>query len=281
MKTISVALQAHLAGEVAPRAMLWKVTRADDQVFGFTNYDQDIELAGVSYEAASGFTASAIESSASLAVPNGEVQGFLDSTAITEADLLAGLWDFAQVEVYLCNPDDLTQGTVQLRRGWLGEVRLGRGTFTAELRGMMQALQQQVGRIVAPACDADLGDARCGVDLDVLTNGRVTATVDSAASARLFTTAALTQATGWFAGGLVSWSTGANAGRSMEVKTFTLGGAVELVLPMPSAIVAGDEFTISAGCDKTLATCKAKFANAINFRGFPHLPGIDRVLSGT
>ena len=37
----------------------------------------------------------------------------------------------------------------------------------------------------------------------------------------------------------------------------------------------GDTFSVFAGCDKTFATCKAKFDNALNFRGFPHLPGND------
>ena len=37
----------------------------------------------------------------------------------------------------------------------------------------------------------------------------------------------------------------------------------------------GDTFTVTAGCDKQFATCQAKFANAVNFRGFPHMPGND------
>ncbi|MCC7173256.1 MAG: DUF2163 domain-containing protein [Planctomycetes bacterium] len=280
MKTIGAALKAHLAGEVTTIATLWKVTRTDGAVYGFTDHDRALELDGVTYEAASGMTASAVESSASLAVPNGEVEGVLDSSSLNEADLLAGKWDFARVDVFQVNYSDLTQGTLKLRRGWLGEIRTTRGGFTAELRGMMQALQQSIGRIVAPACDADVGDARCGVDLSTFPNGTVATTVTSAASQRVFTASALSQAAGWFNGGKVLFSSGANDGVAMEVKTFA-GGVVELVLPMPGAIAPGDAFTITAGCDKTLATCKAKFANAINFRGFPHLPGIDRMISGT
>jgi uncharacterized phage protein (TIGR02218 family) len=47
----------------------------------------------------------------------------------------------------------------------------------------------------------------------------------------------------------------------------------------PSAVEAGDGFTVTAGCDKTLATCKAKFDNVANFRGFPHMPGNDRAFA--
>ncbi len=37
--------------------------------------------------------------------------------------------------------------------------------------------------------------------------------------------------------------------------------------------------TVTIGCDKSFATCRDRFANALNFRGFPHMPGIDRILS--
>ncbi|HLL58748.1 MAG TPA: phage BR0599 family protein, partial [Allosphingosinicella sp.] len=37
----------------------------------------------------------------------------------------------------------------------------------------------------------------------------------------------------------------------------------------------GDLVEISEGCDKSFATCTARFANGANFRGEPHLPGMD------
>src|SRR5262249_58196505 len=88
-------------------------------------------------------------------------------------------------------------------------------------------------------------------------------------------------AAGWFVRGLVTFASGPNAGRSQEVKRHTLAGTdatIELWQPMARAIAAGDTFTVTAGCDKQLATCKARFANAINFRGFPHMPGPDYIL---
>jgi uncharacterized phage protein (TIGR02218 family) len=48
---------------------------------------------------------------------------------------------------------------------------------------------------------------------------------------------------------------------------------------MPEPIAAGDAFRVTAGCDKRLGTCLAKFANVPNFRGFPHMPGNDFVLA--
>ncbi|SFE47808.1 phage conserved hypothetical protein BR0599 [Methylobacterium sp. 13MFTsu3.1M2] len=36
--------------------------------------------------------------------------------------------------------------------------------------------------------------------------------------------------------------------------------------------------SLTAGCDKRLATCRDRFANAVNFQGFPHMPGNDAVM---
>jgi uncharacterized phage protein (TIGR02218 family) len=56
-------------------------------------------------------------------------------------------------------------------------------------------------------------------------------------------------------------------------------GMLSLFLPALYPVQAGDAFTIRPGCDKSFATCHAKFDNTANFRGFPHVPGTDQVLS--
>ena len=278
MKSVSVALLAHMQGETTTLATCWRVTRLDGEVFGFTDHCETLTIDGVAYVASTGYTATAIQSGSGLNVDNLDIEGALDSETITEQDLLAGLWDFAAIEIFLVNYDDLTMGEMVLRTGNLGTVRTGRGMFVAELRGMMQRLQQAVGRLVMPACNANLGDARCGVNLATYT---AVGSVDSVTSNRQFLDAALPHATGWFNGGLLTWTSGANDGLAMEVKQFTFGGSIVLHLPMPHTVSAGDTFTISAGCDKALSTCLGKFSNVVNFRGFPHLPGITRIGSGT
>jgi len=90
-----------------------------------------------------------------------------------------------------------------------------------------------------------------------------------------------TFAAGWFGFGLVEWSTGANAGRRVEVLSHDLvnGVAILTLLEAPvRPIMATDAFVVRAGCDKRIATCSAKFANVASFRGFPHIPGQDAVL---
>jgi uncharacterized phage protein (TIGR02218 family) len=147
--------------------------------------------------------------------------------------------------------------------------------YVAELRGMTQKLQMTVGEVYAPDCAADLGDARCGVDLAALEES---GTVDTVSSATAFETA-LVQATGWYDGGELLWTSGANAGQTVAVRSWDAAtSTLTLFLPALYPIQAGDAFAIRPGCDKTFATCQAKFDNAANFRGFPHVPGNDQLL---
>jgi len=172
---------------------------------------------------------------------------------------------------------DLTAGTRPLRRGRIGEVTLGRSVFEAELRGLAQAFTQQLCELTSPTCRAALGDARCGVDLVPLT---VTGTVTSVTSPRVWTDSTRAEAAGYFTFGRLTWTSGANAGYSMEIKTHASGGVMTLQLPMPFALAVGDGYSLEPGCDKLLATCIGKFSNVDNFRGEPHLPGQDAILRG-
>lgn len=275
MKARSTALEIHHGEPVQTRAWCWKVTRRDAQVFGFTSIDIMLPIDGVEYEAATGFTPSAIDGKADMSVPNLEVAGLLNAASITEADLLAGVWDGAAVEVFEVNYRDLTMGAMDLRSGTIGTVSSGRVAFRAELRGLAQALQQGVGELFTAACPANLGDARCQVDLGPLT---VTGTVTAAASARGFTDSSRAEVSDYFGAGLITWTGGANIGLPMEVRSFA-AGVFDLALPMPFAVAVGDTYSLVPGCRKRAITdCKTKFNNIVHFRGHPWVPGNDKVL---
>ncbi len=274
MKSISSELAAHIAGEVTTLATCWRVARRDGVVLGFTTHDRLLVIDDVTYRASSGFSPSAVAGSNDLSVDNLDVAGALSSAAISEADLRDGRFDFAAIEIFQVNWAELSQGKLIVATGRLGEVTMTDGRFTAEMRGLAQALQQPVGEVYSAECRADLGDARCKVNLAAFT---VTGAATSVTSSRAFADSARTEADGWFDYGLLTWTTGANAGLSVEVKSFA-GGAFTLFDAMPAAIEVGDAYTVYAGCDKRAATCKAKFANILNFRGEPFVPGPDSML---
>lgn len=281
MKILPPPLQEHLDTGTTTLAWCWRIARADGMRFGFTDHDRDLAFDGTVFEAATGFTASEIKDALGLSVDNLEVSSALKSDRLNEDDLAAGLYDDAAVEIWRVNWTDTGQ-RVLMRAGSLGEVRRSGAAFTAEVRGLAHYLQQPQGRLYQSGCDADLGDIRCGIDLsDPAFRG--IGTILAAASPRLFAASGLSAfAAGWFTRGLVAFMTGANAGRAQEVKRHTLSGTeatIELWQPMASPVAPGDAFIVTAGCDKQLATCKARFANAVNFRGFPHMPRPDYVLS--
>jgi uncharacterized phage protein (TIGR02218 family) len=281
MKSLSPALQAHLDTGTTTLAWCWRLTRRDGTRQGFTDHDRDLAFDGTTFEAATGFTATEIKDVVGLAVANLEVTSALSSASLTEDDLAAGLYDDAAIEIWRVNWTDPDQ-RVLMRAGSLGEVRRSGHAFTAEVRGLAHYLQQPKGRLFQLGCDADLGDARCTVDLDDPAF-RGSGAVVAASSARLFTASGLSAfAADFFTRGLVTFATGANAGRAQEVKRHALvdgAASLELWQPMAHPIQSGDLFTVTAGCDKRFETCKTKFDNAVNFRGFPHMPGTDFVLS--
>lgn len=271
MKAISSALLTHSQGDVSTLALCWKITRRDGVVLGFTTHIEDLVISGVTYAAATGsYSATTVRSTSDLAVDNLEIEAILDSAAITEADLLAGLYNYAAVELFEVNYLDLSMGKLTLRKGTIGEVSVDGPRFSAELRGMMQALQQTIGRVYAKRCDADLGDTRCSVALAGIT---ISAAVTAVTDQSVFTASAVPAR----AGGKLTWTSGENAGLSMEVKTIA-GSVVTLNLPMPFAIAITDTFDVYPGCDKNLSTCRGTFNNVVNFRGYPYIPGPDRAL---
>jgi uncharacterized phage protein (TIGR02218 family) len=281
MRDLPAALAAHLASGATTVAWCWKLTTRAGAVMGFTDHDRDIVFDGLTYEAASGFTGSEIESSLGLSVDNLDVEGALASARIAEDDLLAGEFDDAEIEIFAVNWQAPEQRAL-LRKGNLGEVTRGGASFTAEVRGLAHRLNQPRGRIFQYGCDADLGDARCGVSLDDPAFRGEGAVYASEEHRRFAVSGLEAFADGWFQRGRLTWTSGANAGRSAEIKAHRADAfavTLELWQAMASPVAVDDRFIVTAGCDKQFATCRQKFANSINFRGFPHMPGNDFVVA--
>lgn len=275
MRAIGEDLRAHLGEEATTLCHAWRVTRRDGMVLGFTDHDHDLSLEGTTFLAASGFAAGDWEAISGLAAPSGDVAGALSADVISEKDIAAGRYDGAKVEQFLVNWDRPSQH-IRLKVMEIGEITRSDSDFRAELRSVAHKLGQTRGRIYSRRCDADFGDARCGKNLD---DFRAVGTVSSAPDTTRITASGLGgHAAGAFRYGLLTFTGGVNDGVSADIESHVKAdGAVTLVfwLPLPAKPVAGDPFSIVAGCDKSFDTCKARFDNVANFRGFPHMPGQD------
>lgn len=280
MKTISAEMQAHLDGEVTTLATCWKIIRSDDVVLGFTDHDVNIPFENVIYQSNTSIDPSTIKSTASASVDNLDIISILDSSGITDADILAKKYDNAEVFIFMVNYDDLTMGDIKLSRGRLGEIEVRDNIYVAEFRSLNQFLQQRIGERFSTKCRADLGDSRCGVALAGSPSFTISSTVSGVTDRANFTSSGLTAADEFYNFGLVTWTSGNNIGYAMEVKVYSLAGSpqigtIEFVEKMPYDIQIGDTFDIYAGCDKKTSTCINTFDNIINFRGEPFIPGVD------
>jgi len=280
MRTVPSAHQAKLDSGVTTLCRCWMINRSDGVTQGFTDHDEDVVLGDTHCRAGSGLSGTETLQKLGLAVDSSEFSGALSDETLNEADLAAGRYDGAVVDLWLVdwtNPDL----RILLAKGTLGEVSREGAAFTAELRGLSERLTQDSGRLYTITCSADLGDARCKIDLDDI-RFRASGAVVALNATSTFSAAGLDAFEGGcFTAGKLTFTSGANKGLSVEVKAHRKADTVTLNLwqAMPEPVAVDDTFVVTAGCDKRFQTCHDRFNNVVNFRGFPHIPGNDFVIS--
>lgn len=270
-RTISANLKSHYQGHIKTIARCWKITRTDATNLYFTDHDTSLTISGDTYKSLNSGKTTKLHTKDNLGVDTLDIEVVLNSSDISEDDIKAGRYDNAEVWIFEVNYNSTADGTVTLSYGNIGEVELHDNFAKVEFRSLSQRLQKNIGRSYTINCDAQLGDTRCGLSLSTL-GYTSTAHVDTVTDRAVFITAGATGSTA-YVGGRIEWTSGTNNGLSMEITSWT-SATMRLQLPMPFNPSTGDEFTAYYGCDKTLATCRDTYNNVVNFRGFPHLPGI-------
>lgn len=270
------ALASHLDRDATNTCHAWRVTRRDGTVYGFTDHDRPLTVDGTPCEPDAGLAASEARASLGMGVDTMDVEGALSSSALDEDDIAEGLFDGAEVEAFLVNWRQPGNHAL-LRKATVGKITRRDRRFVAELESLAHTLERPNGRIVSRHCDAELGDGRCGFDLDT-TGFHSAGSVEAVETPEILRVSGLEAfAAGWFSGGSLHWA-GPLSGRSEHIVDHRRDASGDRIVLRPRTGPAPEEgmaFTIRAGCDKAFSTCKAKFANALNFRGFPHLPGND------
>lgn len=270
------AFKTHLASGSTTLCRAWRVERRDGLAFGFTDHDRDLLIDGLVYRAQTGLTARALQQTTGMAVDNSEALGALSDVAVSEQDIAAGRFDDAEITALWVNWADPAQRMI-LFRGNFGEITRSRGAFHVELRGLTERLNLTAGRAFHRNCSARLGDRHCGVDMGAA--GMVHDAVLLADQAdRLRVVCPEGHAEEWFESGKAELLDGAGRGQVAMIRNTRLVGA-DLLIELWNAFAVrpavGDAIRLQAGCDRQAETCRAKFDNFLNFRGFPHIPGED------
>lgn len=263
-------------------ARAWMVRRADGMVLGFTDHDAALSFEGIRFRPDHGMSARALVQATGLSVDNSEAEGALSDDAITEKDVLAGRWDGAQVKMWEVDWTDVSARRLVFA-GSLGEIARSQGAFRAELRGLSEPLNTARGRVFHPRCPARLGDGRCrkGLASETFTAQAAIAEIEDGRILRFAGFPAYE--TGWFERGSLLVLTGEAEGLGATVKNDIAmpngRREIELWQGLGIAPAAGDRVRLVAGCDKRAVTCRDKFNNFLNFRGFPHLPSEDWIMA--
>ncbi len=273
-EALPAALQAHLDTGATCLCRAWLIDRKDGEQFAFTDHDAPLELDGVSFKPDSGLSALTLEKTTGLAVDNTEAIGAISDISLRDEDINAGRFDGADVTAWLVNWIDPAQRVVQFR-GNIGEISRAGGGFRAELRGVSDALNRPIGRVYQKPCGSFTGSETCGVNLDT-PEFSVEAPVIEIENSRVFRFVGLTEfAANWFGRGFFVIRSGDAEGLRAAIKVDRIhDGLREISLwePLRVTVSPGDSIQLYAGCDKRFETCRTKFDNAINFKGFPDIP---------
>jgi len=283
-KNLPAALLISLQAKATRIATCIKIERKDGQLFGFTEHSKDLLIEGLNYVSRMGFGQSAISNSVNLDVDNldleapaRELLGMVAGSGLIEPDIRSGLYDSAAVTFFEVDHTNIVLGKNIHRVGIIGEITLSDGIYTMELRGLTQKLTSNLLRVVRPDCDADLFDARCVIADTGFTNTGTIASVLLDRAIFTVTLAAPARAVGFFNEGIITFTSGFAIGKTYDIADHASGDQFSLFLRSPFLLQVGDTFLAKTGCDKTLETCRDKFNNVLNFRGFPKVPGEDQI----
>ncbi len=274
MKNISNALKNHISQEVTTLASCILLKLRDGALIGFTSLDQDIEFEGVLYESCMGVDILGANTQNDLSNDDLDFTSVIDSPLMDEKELRAGRFDHAEVSAFLVNYEDLTQGRLMLRFGYLGEIKHSNGRFEGKVHGLGKKLDKVQGDLYSKICRAKFGDSKCGFDTSSVT---FTGVVSAVESNKEFTDSTRAEDSGHFDNGVIKFISGANAGQSIEIKK-SFAERVTLMMALPYDIAVGDSYEITQGCDRVFSTCVERYNNAINFRAEPHIPGTSAIV---
>lgn len=276
--------------KVTPRPQFGGASAA----LGFTGNTRNMTLpghSGITFKSTPAITPTLVESALDDASVM-EFTGLYNADSFIHTEVLAGKWDFAEIEIFSVCWDNVNLGEFLHLRGNTGEFKDYQTYFTTEIRSFIGRLSNDVNKVTSRQCRVkEFRDAECKHAAATVTIATIaynishTLTVASVASPYQITFTKLAGAANdvpddFFVNGKIT-ALGATANGSLarEMKlSDTVAGTIVVTLKrrFPFTVTAGHQFTLIAGCDRTIEDCM-KFVNIINRRAEDFVPGIESV----
>jgi len=275
MKDFSPAMLEALADPLIVMGTHTVVTRRDGVALRFVDLDEPSVIDGHHHSPTGSPERTAIRLSAGVGSDTTELRGILNLDTLSRADLLAGLFDYADLNVFLAFIGRPDLPVIPMVRGKFGEMEVDLGQYKIQVNSLTHAFSHNIGVSTSPTCRRVLGDSRCRVNLEKY---RLHGTITSVIDARTFEISALNNKADLYQGGEFMVTGGAASGQACEIRGGS-GSRITLYVPLTSTPAAGDAVRLTRGCDGTRGTCKGVYDNLINFDGEPDLPGTDVMLA--
>lgn len=304
MKNASTATKNLLAGRQYLLAELYDITLATQQVYRFTSFQVPLSAAIYPSSTKNAYGTGLTIKRGTITQKAGTEAANLELTLTPQPDspyapiqvagypilqaARLGLLDGATVELsklFMSVPSpsnpviDTSPGAVAWFLGTVQDVQVSRFTLSLKVDDYLSYLanQQMPKHLFGVGCFHEVYDAGCTL---LKSNFTVSGSVSAVTDAAHFNTN-LTQADDWFALGVLTFTSGVNNGKSVNVASYkNASGAIVARFPFPKAPAVGDTFNIYPGCDKQQSTCTNKFNNLAHFAGNPYTPDPSTIVDG-
>lgn len=273
MNLIPPSMQAQLVTGVTTLSWCWELRLVRGDVMRGCDHDRAIVMGGHSFAPCGGFIHDVIEAAQGLGAGRGRLKGSLGALGFTLGEIRAGILDGAELRLWRVDWQAPVNAYLAYA-GDVGEVRIADEAVELELRAFSARLQQEIGSTLTRRCRAELGDHACRVDMAGYRTGAIVSAVDGAT---LQLAVDPGDAEKVFVHGSLEVDGGVFAGWKARISAHD-GAQVTLARIPPD--ITGSSVVLTEGCDKTWTSCGEKFANRLNFQGFPHMPGTDWLTAG-
>ena len=242
-------------------------------VIRIAEYPYDIKMSnGQTYQANFGYEFTGLTAGTGTAANVLDLEGILSATGIRRQDVASGVYDNARIDLFATSWRVPVEDEEPLGFGFMGKTTVRDDRISDEIMSAQDVLGQAVGETVGPMCKKKFGGTEFGGCQKPLGPITVTGTLTSVTDAGQFADSARAEAADYFTAGLVSFTSGANAGlKAQEIKAHASGGALTLHEPFYYVPAVGDAYTLIPGCRQRLVDCVAH-GNVVRFGGKPHVP---------